>query len=386
MGMFSRNRTALGSYSGAEIVADESYYGEIGALQITLEGLQNDQDIFMACLEGDFEETAGLLSGAITESQIIEEAGGALSGFIDKIKAVVKKIWEKIKGLFNTFIKKVNGVVIRDNKKFVEKYKRDVLTKDLSKMKFKYQKPKTIKSFNVEGAQNEIDSIIDTITKAKDLSKEAEKLDDGSYADDIYAKIVSGADAESFAKDYHEQCFEDEDEVEGLSGSELSSIMDILTGKKVISDIEDRKKKIDKVFSDYLKTIDKKCNDMASNIPGDTKKYDGETNTHYNMNVNRTGGETRKLTFAKNSKNDKDLAMKKLSLIQRTVSVSQSVYSTVTAAEIKETKFKIAQARKVFAKAVSFNPKSVKESATFMEAAGDAAFYDVMSSFDSYEL
>ena len=57
MGMFSRNRTSLGSYSGDEIIANENYYGELGALQIALEGVQNDQDIFMACLENDFEET-----------------------------------------------------------------------------------------------------------------------------------------------------------------------------------------------------------------------------------------------------------------------------------------------------------------------------------------
>ena len=89
MGMFSRNRTSLGSYSGAEIVANENYYGELGALQIALEGVQNDQDIFMACLENDFEETAGLMSGAITESQIIEEAGGAISGMLNKIKEMI---------------------------------------------------------------------------------------------------------------------------------------------------------------------------------------------------------------------------------------------------------------------------------------------------------
>lgn len=383
MGIFSKNRTDLGSYNGAEIVADESYYGELGALTITLEGLQNDQDIFTACLEGDFEETAGLLTGAITESQILEEAGGAFSSFIEKIKTMVKKIAEKLKGLFSTFIKKINSVIIRDNKKFVDKYKREVLTKDLSKMKFKYQKPKDIKGFSIDAAQNEVDKIIGNIASSDNIGKEAEKLDDGTYTDSIYAKIVSGTDADSFAKDYHEQSFDDEEEVEGLSGSELSSIIELLTGKKIISELETKKKKIDKVFSDYLRVIDKKCNNMAANIPGDTKNKDGSAGGIDYMSVGTDRSKTT-VTFTGN-KTSKDTAMKKLSLIQRTVSLTQSIYSTVTAAEIKETKFKIAQARKVFAKAVSYNPKKVNES-TFMEAAGDAAFYDVMSSFESYEM
>ena len=79
--------------------------------------------------------------------------------------------------------------------------------------------------------------------------------------------------------------------------------------------------------------------------------------------------------------------MQRLTTIQRTVTVIQSFFSRLTSCQIKEMKFLIAQARSIFAKAVTYNPKkSANENAVFMEAAGDAAIYDVMSSFESYEM
>ena len=71
----------------------------------------------------------------------------------------------------------------------------------------------------------------------------------------------------------------------------------------------------------------------------------------------------------------------------KSLASSQGFYSRLTSCGIKEMKFLISQARSVFAKAVSYNPKkSANENAVFMEAAGDAAIYDVMSSFESCEM
>lgn len=393
MGMFSRNRTSLGSYSGDEIIANENYYGELGALQIALEGVQNDQDIFMACLENDFEETAGLMTGVVTESQIIEEAGGAISGMLGKIKEMVKKLWGKIKGLFDTFIKKVNGVIIRDNKKFVDKYKREVVGKDLSKMKYKAAKPKEGWTKALDELRDKRDTMlasagsqIDTdIEMTRDENMD-EKINDGSYLDKLCGVTVKGSDSNSFEKDYHELLFDDSEEHEGLSAGEVSEIMTILCEKKLVSDLETTKKKVDKVFSDYLKAIDKVGNKMAQNIPGNTVNSDGKDDSGADyLNVGRNKEHAKTVAFS--DKESKDAAMKRISTIQRVVSVSQGFYSRLTSCNIKEMKFLISQARSVFAKAVSYNPKkSANENAVFMEAAGDAAIYDVMSSFESYEM
>ena len=399
MGMFSRNRTGLGSYSGEEIAANENYYGELGALQIALEGVQNDQDIFMACLENDFEETAGLMTGAITESQIIEEAGGAISGLLNKAKEMVKKLWAKIKGLFETFIKKINSVIIRDNKKFVDKYKREVLGKDLSKMKYKASKPKAGWSKALEALSDNRDESLAAAGTRIDADIEAvkenyqkinEKISDGTYLDELCAKSVPGSDSDSYEKDAHESLFDDPEEHEGLNGGEISEIMVILCEKKLVSNLETTKKKVDKIFSDYLKAIDKTGSRMAKNIPGETVETDADglaksSGVDY-MHVGRDKeANAKKLNFT--DKDSKDTVMKQISTIQRVVSVSQGFFSRAASAQIKEMKFLIAQARSVFAKAVTYNPKkSANENAIFMEAAGDAGFYDVMSSFENYEM
>lgn len=60
----------------------------------------------------------------------------------------------------------------------------------------------------------------------------------------------------------------------------------------------------------------------------------------------------------------------------------QEASGKFTTATLTETKFLVAQARRVFAAAVHFNPKSVKESALMMEVAQEAAVYEVLSELD----
>ena len=60
--------------------------------------------------------------------------------------------------------------------------------------------------------------------------------------------------------------------------------------------------------------------------------------------------------------------------------------SRISGVLIAETKFEIKQARRVFAQAAAFNAKAVKENALLVEAAGDAAEYEVESSFNDYEM
>ena len=60
--------------------------------------------------------------------------------------------------------------------------------------------------------------------------------------------------------------------------------------------------------------------------------------------------------------------------------------SKSTAALMAETKALIKQSRRVFAQAVSFNPKAVKENALLIEAVGEAAEYEVESSLNDYEI
>lgn len=355
MGVYSSNRTQLGMYNSDEIVANENYYGVVGACQMMLEGFQNDQAIFESVLAADFMEAVAVQEGAV-EYSVVNEA--SVSGFIDKLKELVKKIWEKIKGLFQTFMTKINNVVIRDNKKFVDKYKKEVFSKNLGKMKYKWAEPKEA-GFMGLAKKIEVSEISDNMDdcqnkSADELKKIAEAADNGDMLEQIL-----GCEAKEFAKEAHEKCFDDEEEVEGLSSARLTECVDtLINSKKSLKNIEDAKKLADKAFNEMLKSIEKSRNTLLKSIPEKDEAKRAET----------------------------DLAMTKLNTMHKVVSVSNTGMSKITSVLMTETKFMIKQSRRVFAQAAAFNPKAVKENALLVEAAGDAAEYELESSLNDYEM
>lgn len=363
MGVYSSNRSQLGMYNSDEIIANENYMGVTGAYQMMIEGFQNDQAIFESVLATDFMEAAAIQEGAAIE--VVTEA--SLSGFIEKMKELVKKAWEKIKGLFQTFIAKINNVVIRDNKKFVDKYKKEVLTKNLSKMKYKWAAPKGHLN-NLESLVGAAGASIDELlveALSKDINKINEEADNGELLEDLL-----GCEAKEFAKETHEQCFEDLEEVEGLDSSRLTYCMDVLiSSSKTLKRVEKAKAEADKAYSNMLKEIEKAKNVAVKNVPSkDDKEITAKVGDGYEVKGKATN------------------VMARLNTMTKVINVGNTAMSKISAALIAETKFEIKQARRVFAQAAAFNAKAVKENALLVEAAGDAAEYEVESSFNDYEM
>lgn len=365
MGVYSSNRTQLGMYNSDEIIANESYTGVAGAFQMMVEGFQNDQAIFESVLANDFAEAVAVQEG--TGVEVVNEA--SVGGFIEKMKELVKKAWEKIKGLFQTFLAKINNVVIRDNKKFVDKYKKEVLTKNLSKMKYKWAAPNEGELDSLEKlvghASLTIASLMDDCM-SKDSKQMNEKADNGELLEELL-----GCDPKEFTKESHESCFGDLDEVEGLDSSRLTYCMNVLLGSaKTIQRVEKAKSDADKVFSTMLKQIDKAKSTVAKNIPKDANE---KTSVKINDNHAAVSGKATDVMY-------------KLNTMTKVINVGNTAISRMSAALITETKFEIKQARRVFAQAAAFNSKAVKENALLVEAAGDAAEYEVESSFNDYEM
>lgn len=363
MGVYSSNRSQLGMYNSDEIIANENYMGVTGAYQMMIEGFQNDQAIFESVLATDFMEAVAIQEGAAIE--VVNEA--SLSGFIEKMKELIKKAWEKIKGLFQTFITKINNVVIRDNKKFVDKYKKDVLTKNLSKMKYKWAQPKGYLS-NLETVVGTVGSDIDGLlvdALTKDINKLNEEADNGDLLEELL-----GCEPKEFAKETHEHCFEDLEEVEGLDSSRVTYCMDVLiNSSKTLKRIEKAKSEADKAYSNMLKQIEKARNVALKNIPSDK---DNKTSVKVGDDYNVKGTATD--------------VMARLNTMTKVINIGNTSMSKISGALIAETKFEIKQARRVFAQAAAFNAKAVKENALLVEAAGDAAEYEVESSFNDYEM
>lgn len=371
MGVYSSNRSQIGMYNSDEIIANENYVGEIGALQMMTEGLQNDQAIFESIITADFMEAVAVNEG--TNLEVFTEAGAG--GFIDKMKELVKKAWEKIKGLFATFIAKINNVIVRDNKKFVDKYKKEVLAKNLGKMKYKWAEPKENGLASVTQAAGAlIDSGMSKCAISADFKKVAEECDNGDYLESLL-----GCEPKEFAKEAHEKCFADEEEEEGLASGRITDCMDILiNSSKTLKEVEKVKTEADKTFSKMLKAIDKARNEVLKSIPGG--KGAGEDKTV------KIGDTDAGQSYNTGDKASKDSAMTRLNCMTKVISISNTFMSKSSAAVIAETKFGIKQARRVFAQAAAFNSKAVKENALLVEAAGEAAEYEVESSFTDYSM
>lgn len=363
MGVYTANRiSSFGGIDPETIVANENYSGAGAAELVLIENYQNDMAMFEAILANDFAEAVAVTEGTMLESELVALTEGALGDFFGKIKEGLKKVWEKIKGIFKTFIAKLSNVVIRDNKKFVEKYKNEVVKKDLSKMTYKWaEKNDEVATYtSATQAVEFVDGVLNLKASIDEVNKASEDFDSEGTLDDMLSFTLGNkvkTTASEYAKDAHEFMFADEEEVEGLSTSRLTDIMAILTSSaKTMKEVNKAASDADKAFVNELKKIDKVRDALLKAVPGKE-------------------GEAKEDTEARN------LNLAKANLKYKQVQAFQTVATKATGVNIEAVKFVIKQARSVFAKAVAFNPKSVKENAILVEAAAEAAEYEVESLF-----
>jgi len=370
MGVYSTNRSNLGPI---DVVAAEGYHGNIGIAQMMIESCQNDQAFFDAVIGNDFREAFGVTEGTILESEILVVTEAGFGGFIDKIKDMLTRLLAKIKGLFAALLAKVQNVFIRDNKAYVDKYKAAVLKKDLSKMKYKIQKPTgsdfkepTFKFHGEIGSMSSMTSA-DAVQKYMDDTFNDEKALEESLGSTIGSSSISSAE---YAKEVHEHLFNDVEEEEGLSTSALSEIMsNLISGKDSIKEIEKSRKIIEKAISDHIKSIEKSRTALSKFVP----KADSGS-------VEVGGTET---SFK--NKDERDTLNAKLNALYKGAMVVQAVGTKFTTAAMTEVKFALAQDRRIFAQAAAYNDKAVKESAELMDIVAEASDYEVQSCFESYE-
>ena len=379
MGIYSRHMEP--EYN---VQANESYVGTLGCYNALIDMERNNRAIFEYNIARDFQEATMINEGA-SEEEMIAFTEASLSGIIDAFKSMIKKIWEKIKGVFSTFIKKLDTVIIRDNKKFVEKYQRQVRTKNLSKLKYKYCK-------QLEGFE-ELKTALTTGTKLQTRAVELvqiayndtasknmrEKIDNGELEADILSRCVSeklkNVEMKDLAKEIHEMCFDSEESEEGLDSARLTEIILILQGDKTKKEITDAQKTTDKHFKQVLKEIDNYSKELSKLK---FEKDDNGNDKPISMKAPRKKSDR---TF--NSSEDVTNELKNIGTAQNSVSILENVHNRLVACFLNENKFRITQARKVFAKAVSYNDKAKNES-TYLDAVEEAAEYEINEMFEQY--
>lgn len=340
MGIFTGGNRVTGTEEPlAEAVG---YRGTIGARMALIENVQNDRALFSAIIESDFQEVNMLREGAdieaLTESSIL--AMGS------KIKEFLKKVWEKIKALISSFITMLMTVIIRDNKKLVEKYRTEVLKKDLGKLKFKWSESKDGKddvfgnSFYKPLELEKLRGILDNKAKPDSMTPEglgahATKIRSKDFKDDIY-KTAYSLDADDLSKSFRENHYKDVDQLEGMSSSLLRNIMSALEeSKDTLKAYNKAKTDADKYYNERIKEVD---NDL------------------------RDAGKDKESSVSN---------IKRLNIKQAIAVTEQEIVTTMISTVTNSYKWKIKECRAAFARAAAFNEKLVKENAELEDAMDD---------------
>ena len=138
MPIYARN--SLGS--DVKITANENYsYADMG--RILSECVQNDQTLFNAVLLSDFKENTAIREGTMVSSELAAFREEAKTGAWESLKKKLRKVWEKIKGVFRNVYAKMSVWFVRNGKAFVATNRKILATKNVSGCKIPlYLKPK----------------------------------------------------------------------------------------------------------------------------------------------------------------------------------------------------------------------------------------------------
>lgn len=243
----------------------------------------------MHIYENECNWNAIMKSVGISELRYYKETGedlfvneaGAFGGFVDKIKAFLKKVIEKIKAIFKKFCATFNQFTMSD-KDFVKKYGTELIRKNLTDFEFEGYDFKNLKSFSdavitgstefstlaasYSDATATSNSRSDTTFRATKLYGQTITIADLSDSD-LKEKLdnhirgkISGANEkldDADLREYiQEQCYGDSKET--LENINMRSILNNITEtSKDIKDVEKVQKNIIKNIENGIKTLDK---------------------------------------------------------------------------------------------------------------------------------
>ena len=297
MGFFTSTED---TYNDIYIENAHRYEDEYGINLITLEAVQFGQEVFGDMVRYDIQECT---TGVVQE--------GVVQDIWEKVKAFFKKAWNKIKLFFKGLYAKILARMTSDNKAFYNKYHKDVDDNtDALSMEVKYKevnldKAKNINENNVKAAILAMKNV--KTNETENMFKEAAQLLFSGVQKDV-------SDIASLKKELKELAIGDENEVK--FSTIKKTIEDILKdGNKTVKDAQDVEKKC-------LKAI-KKAEDEFKKLPEDssTKSTD--------LTDNRSG-------------------------TLRAAATLVSIVTTYSSAVVDIIKFRNSQARKIYARAVSY--------------------------------
>ena len=308
MGFFT---SAEDTYNDIYIENAHRYESEYGIDLITLEAVQFGQELFGDMIRCDIQEQVALAEG----TEVMHE--GIVHDIWTKVKNFLKKVWNKIKLFFKGMYAKVLARITSDNKAFYNKYHKAVDdNRDAYGMEVKYKKVQLV------------DLPVEMVRLAVDTTKH---MSEDSDTEQIIGALAGGLFKEKElhnTSDYKQELRDlmikdEEDEKFSSIKSEIESLLK--DGNKNVKDAQ-------KVEKDALKII-KDLEKEYKNLSEDDKIKDRSTNTRTNP-----GDEPDKKGLG----------------TMRVLGPATALITAHCSTVVEVIKFRNSQARKIYARAVSY--------------------------------
>ena len=379
--MFITENTMAGLSSNYTVEAAEGYSGGIGCQIAALEAAQTDFSFLTAFVQSDAREIGMVREGAgVEEMHAMLE--GAISDAWNKLKEWVKKIWEKIKGIFKAFIARLEDFMGKNGYAYFEKYRKVLYDgTPIKDLKAKYSKvdDKELEKLLIG---RELENVLPDAFDDKTVVVNDDK-DQSEIVDEYLGKMLGeSTDKKSFKKDFHDKCF-DTESTEDLESGKIPEYVKYISDKKsIIEKFEKQRDNIDKSFKKISSSIDK----MAS------KALDDKVKNKSNTNDEGSYATTDYVGFGKDNKPDKaykNASQSRIARAQRRASAVQSALTSYNSAAMEAGKFAIAQSRRLAAVIVSYKMRHKNEAFSGVEMSnelytiiGEAAEYEAFSAMD----
>ena len=379
--MFITENTMAGLSSNYTVEAAEGYSGGIGCQIAALEAAQTDFSFLTAFVQSDAREIGMVREGAgVEEMHAMLE--GAISDAWNKLKEWVKKIWEKIKGIFKAFIARLEDFMGKNGYAYFEKYRKVLYDgTPIKDLKAKYSKvdDKELEKLLIG---RELENVLPDAFDDKAVVVNDDK-DQSELVDEYLEKMLGeSTDKKSFKKDFHDKCF-DTESTEDLESGKIQEYVKYISDKKsIIEKFEKQRDNIDKGLKKISSSIDK----MAS------KALDDKVKNKSNTSDEGIYSTTDYVGFGKDNKPDKaykNASQSEIARAQRRASAVQSALTSYNSAAMEAGKFAIAQSRRLAAVIVSYKMRHKNEAFSGVEMSdelytiiGEAAEYEALSAMD----
>ena len=263
--IFDANTTGLGTDVGMAEGYDCSY----GCALALVESARNDYQMFRAMLDIDAREMQiqRESAGYVAEGQITALAEGAFSGIWEKIKEFFKKLAEKVKAIWHTFIAKMNTLFM-DDKKLVKKYEKELTRKSrVGKLQVKYLNVDKSKVSTIETNIGTGCTITEsTMPSAADWNENTDTRIQ-YWLDSVGLQSVKADNIVDDLKDFVNY-EEDEESIDNAFGGIRPLCADIKEYSKELRTLEKNVRQFDKGCENAIKIADKKAKEAADTYKG----------------------------------------------------------------------------------------------------------------------